>query len=135
MKFIGCHLGSLEYDVDELAKRLDKYPSMAVDMAARISHLQYQSVTDREKIRNFCIKYQDRLMYGTDLEDSRSESREELGKTLHGVWLADWKFFTDDEEMTSDQFDGKYRGLKLPKEVVDKIYSKNAIDWYKLKIN
>ncbi|HBH83827.1 MAG: hypothetical protein A2X05_12075 [Bacteroidetes bacterium GWE2_41_25] len=135
MKFIGCHLGSLEYNVDELAKRLDKFPNMAVDMAARISHLRYQSVSDREKVRNFCIKYQDRLMYGTDLEDMRAEGREELGKILHGVWLSDWKFFTGEEEMTSGEFEGKYKELKLPKEVVDKIYSENAINWYKLKIN
>ena len=135
MKFIGCHLGSLEYNVDELAKRLDKYPNMAVDMAARVSHLQYQSVTEREKVRVFCIKYQDRLMYGTDLDDMRAESREELGKALHRTWLFDWKFFTGEEEMSSGEFEGKYKGLKLPKEVVDKIFSKNAIEWYKLKIN
>lgn len=135
LKFIGCHLGSLEYDVDELAKRFDKYPNLAVDMAARISHLQYQSVTDREKVRNFCIKYQDRLMYGTDLSDGGDENREELGKILHETWLSDWIFFTGDEDMTSGQFDDKFKGLKLPKEVVDKIYNKNAIAWYKLKIN
>jgi predicted TIM-barrel fold metal-dependent hydrolase len=134
MKFIGCHLGSLEYNVDELAKRLDKYPNMAVDMAARISHLQYQTVSDREKIRNFCIKYQDRLMYGTDLEDMRADGREELGKVLHNTWLADWKYFVTDEEFTAGQFEGKYKGLKLPSEVVDKIFSVNAIKWYGLKI-
>ena len=134
MKFIGCHLGSLEYDVDELAKRLDKYPNMAVDMAARISHLRYQSVSDRQKVRDFCIKYQDRLMYGTDLEDTRAGNREDLGKAVHGTWISDWKFFTGDEEMTGGEFEGKYQGLKLPKGVVDKIYSENAIKWYNLKI-
>ena len=60
--FVGCHLGSLEWNVDELAKRLDKFPNMAVDMAARICHLQYQSAKDRKKVRDFCIKYQDRLL-------------------------------------------------------------------------
>ena len=53
--FIGCHLGSLEWNVDELAKRLDKFPKMAVDMSARICHLQYQSARDRERVRIFCI--------------------------------------------------------------------------------
>ena len=70
LKFIGCHLGSLEWNVDELAKRLDKFPDLAVDMSARICHLQYQSAKDREKVRDFCIKYQDRLLYGTDLSDN-----------------------------------------------------------------
>lgn len=46
LKFIGAHLGSLEWSVDELAKRLDKFPNMAVDMAARISHFQYQASKD-----------------------------------------------------------------------------------------
>jgi hypothetical protein len=73
-------------------------------------------------------------MYGTDLEDTRAESREDLGKALHGTWLSDWKFFTGDEEKASGEFEGKYRGLKLPKGVVDKIYSENAIKWYKLNI-
>ena len=76
LKFIGCHLGSLEWNVDELAKRLDKYPNMAVDMAARICHLQYQSAKDRKRVRDFCIKYQDRLLYGTDLSDDGNNNRE-----------------------------------------------------------
>jgi len=36
LRVVGCHLGSLEYDTDELAKRLDRYPNFAVDTAARI---------------------------------------------------------------------------------------------------
>jgi predicted TIM-barrel fold metal-dependent hydrolase len=134
MKFIGCHLGSLEYDVDELAKRLDKFPNMSVDMAARICHLQLQTVTDREKVRNFCIKYQDRLMYGTDLSDEWAKSPEELGKVLHDTWFADWKYFVTDQKLKSGQFEGEYTGLKLPAEVVDKIFHGNAIRWYKMNI-
>jgi predicted TIM-barrel fold metal-dependent hydrolase len=134
MKFIGCHLGSLEYDVDELAKRLDRFTNMAVDMAARICHLQYQTVADREKVRNFCIKYQDRLMYGTDLSDEQADNREELGKILHDTWMADWKYFVTDAEMETGSFKGSFQGLKLPVEVVDKIFSVNAIKWYRLSI-
>ncbi len=131
--FIGCHLGSLEWNVDELAKRLDKFPNMAVDMAARICHLQYQSLTDRKKIRDFCIKYQDRLLYGTDLSDEGSGTAEELSAQIHRTWLDDWKYFTTDDKMTSSVFKGEFQGLKLPKNVVNKVYSENAIRWYKLK--
>jgi hypothetical protein len=134
MKFIGCHLGSLEWNVDELAKRLDRYPNMAVDMAARICHLQYQSAKDRNKVRDFCIKYQDRLLYGTDLSDNDGNDREKLVSWIHGTWLDDWKYFTSDEKMTSDNFRGTFEGLKLPKEVVRKIYSENAVKWYKLNL-
>ncbi|MFN8209867.1 MAG: amidohydrolase family protein [Bacteroidales bacterium] len=134
MVFIGCHLGSLEYDVDELAKRLDKYPNMAVDLSARICHLQYQAKTDYDKIRNFCIKYQDRLLYGTDLSDRDSDNRESLMKRVHQVWLDDWKFFVTDSKMTTWSFRGEFMGLHLPKDVVDKIFYKNAVKWYRLKV-
>jgi predicted TIM-barrel fold metal-dependent hydrolase len=130
--FIGCHLGSLEWNVDELAKRLDKFPNMAVDMSARICHLQYQSAKDRERVRNFCIKYQDRLLYGTDMGDNGTNNGEALAKRIHGTWMDDWKYFTSNEEMKSDKFRGTFKGLKLPKEVINKIFSKNAMKWYKL---
>lgn len=134
LTFIACHLASLEYSVDELAKRLDKFPNMAADMSARICHLQYQSATDREKVRNFIIKYQDRLMYGTDSGYSGSNNPEGFKNRMHETWLDDWKYFTTNEEMTSNKFKGKFTGLQLPKDVVRKIYSENAIKWYKLKI-
>jgi predicted TIM-barrel fold metal-dependent hydrolase len=134
LKFIGCHLGSLEWNVDSLAKRLDRFPNMAVDMSARICHLQYQSAQNRKRIRDFCIKYQDRLLYGTDTGDDGKADPERFKKNIHDTWLDDWKYFTTDEAMTSDKFRGKFTGLKLPKGVVDKIYKENAIKWYKLDI-
>ena len=54
--FIGAHLGSLEWNVDELAKRLDKYPNFKVDMAARIGHLRNQSVQDWDRVQEFFTK-------------------------------------------------------------------------------
>jgi predicted TIM-barrel fold metal-dependent hydrolase len=135
LKFIGCHLASLEWNVDSLAKRFDRYPNLAVDMSARICHLQYQSAKDRKRVRDFCIKYQDRLLYGTDTGDSGNSDPVRFRNNMHETWLDDWKYFTTDDEMTSDKFRGKFTGLNLPKEVVDKIYGENAIKWYKLNIN
>jgi predicted TIM-barrel fold metal-dependent hydrolase len=73
--FVAAHLGSLEWDVDEIAKRLDKYPNMAVETAARVSHLQYQAVSNPKKVYDFFIKYQDKILYGSDLQaDVKTES-------------------------------------------------------------
>lgn len=130
LKFIGVHLGSLEWSVDELAKRLDKFPNMAVDMAARISHLQYQSKTDWQKVHAFCMKYQDRLLYATDLQSNDTENPSSNRKHAHDVWLQDWKFFTTNDAMLSTEFDGEFKGLKLPREVIDKIYYQNAEKWF-----
>ena len=133
MRFVGAHLGSLEWDVDELAKRLDKFPNMAVDMAARICHLQYQSQRSREKIRQFLIKYQDRIIYATDSEISETSIPEEVRKHVHETWVNDWKYFVTDEMMSVKEVNGEFQGLKLPKETIDKIYSANAIRWFKME--
>ena len=84
LQFIGAHLGSLEWSVDELAKRLDKFPDMAVDTASRISHLQYQAKTNWQKIHDFCIKYQDRIIYGTDIIINEVKDPEEI-KNRHMI--------------------------------------------------
>jgi predicted TIM-barrel fold metal-dependent hydrolase len=134
--FIGAHLGSLEWSVDELAKRLDKFPNMAVDMAERVSHLQYQAIGNWQKVHDFFIKYQDRLLYGTDMRmkemdivNNKITDTATLKKYAHDVWLRHWRFFTTDEQMTVPKVEGTFRGLKLPREVIDKIYRKNAEKW------
>ncbi len=130
LQFIGAHLGSLEWDTDELAKRLDRFPNMAVDMAARISHIQLQAVNERQKVHDFFIRYQNRLIYGTDRIIDNTKSPEEVKAFVHHAWLNDWIFFCTEDTMRSQAFDGVFKGLKLPKTVVDKIYYKNAVNWF-----
>jgi len=130
MIFIGAHMGSLEWSVDELAKRLDKFPNMAVDLAARMGQVFYQTRENREKVRDFFIKYQDRLLYATDMGDSGNGDPETMQKNMHETWLRDWQYFTTADTMTSDLITGKFQGLQLPKEVVDKIYLENAQQWF-----
>ncbi len=130
LMFVGAHLGSLEWSVDELAKRLDEFPNMAVDMAARIPQLQFQAMKDRQKVRDFMIKYQDRLIYGTDLSVEPSSDPNGLKENAHTTWANDWKFFVSNEEISVSSFDGKFKGLALPKEVVEKIYFTNAKRWF-----
>jgi predicted TIM-barrel fold metal-dependent hydrolase len=132
LKFVGAHLGSLEYDVDELAKRLDQFPNMAVDLAARMGQVFYQTANNREKVRDFFIRYQDRILYGTDLGDSGERSKEQLYESIEANWRRDWEFFVTDNEMNSSLIDQSFRGLQLPKQAVDKIFYQNAIRWFGL---
>lgn len=127
--FIGCHLASLEWDVDVLAGFLDRFPNASADMSARMGDLFYQTRDDREKVRNFFIRYQDRLMYGTDVTD-RGGNREAFQKRLHDTWIRDWEYLVTDHKMTSNLIDGEFQGLKLPKEVIDKVYHTNVRKWY-----
>jgi predicted TIM-barrel fold metal-dependent hydrolase len=130
LTFIGAHVGSLEWSVDELAKRLDKFPNMAVDLAARMGQIFYQTHGDREKVREFFIKYQDRVIYATDMGASETDTKESLAKELHDTWMRDWTFFVSDDSLTSSLVNEQYKGLKLPTQVVDKIFAGNAKKWF-----
>ena len=128
--FIGCHLASLEWSVDTLAEFLDRFPNTSVDMAARMGQLFYQTREDREKVRNFFIKYQDRVLYGTDIIDSGGD-KESMQNTMHKTWINDWEYLATDHTMSSKLIEGDFQGLKLPKEVVDKVFAQNFKKWYK----
>ncbi|MCK5691598.1 MAG: amidohydrolase family protein [Bacteroidales bacterium] len=126
LKMIGAHLGSLEWDVDVLAERLDRYPNFTVDMAARVCHFQVQ---EPDKVRNFIIKYQDRILYATDAGVSE-ENVEDRIKWLENEWRSDWSYFATDSLMSSRNVEGEFMGLDLDEEVLRKIFYSNALAWY-----
>lgn len=130
LKVVSVHLASLEWSVDEMAKRLDKFPNMAIDIAARIKHLQLQAKEERQKTYDFFIKYQDRLLYATDFVITDAMDSAEMKQTVHDKWVDDWRFFTTDEKITTPGIKGEYRGLKLPRNIIDKIYRENAEAWF-----
>lgn len=131
--FNGAHFASLEWNVDEIAKRLDEFPEMMVDTAERICHLQYQSLTDYDRVRDFVLKYQDRIMYGTDIIDDNSLTDAEIIKHQKGRWAMHWKYFTTGDLMEAPKVSSEFRGLDLPWEAIEKIYYKNAQKFYDLK--
>jgi predicted TIM-barrel fold metal-dependent hydrolase len=126
LRFVGAHLASLEYDVDRIAAFLDRFPNATVDMAARMSQVQYQSVRDREKVRNFFIRYQDRVMYGTDLTYGPDADPAEFRREAHTVWSSDWRYLATGESQRVDMIGADVPGLALPRAVIDKIYYTNA---------
>jgi predicted TIM-barrel fold metal-dependent hydrolase len=130
LRFIGAHLGSMEWNVDEIARRLDKFHNMSVEPAERFGQLQYQSIKDWKKVRDFFIKYQDRIMYGTDIEDNNSLNHAEAARHAHELWMRDWRYLTSDDSLESPYVNGKFKGLHLPRTVIDKIYYNNPLNWY-----
>jgi predicted TIM-barrel fold metal-dependent hydrolase len=128
LKFIGAHLGSLEWSLPELARRLDKFPNMAVDLA-RLPHLQLHALTNWQKTHDFFIKYQDRLLYGTDVQVGETKDPAALKKNAHESRLRNWQFFATGDMLAGTQGNKAFRGLKLPREVINKIYRTNAEKW------
>jgi predicted TIM-barrel fold metal-dependent hydrolase len=133
LDFIGAHLASLEWSVDELAKRMDLFPNLKVDLSARMAHLQYQSISGYERVRNFMIKYQDRILYGTDITINQQDTNFlAKSKTLTDRWSSNWIYLATDSTMRIKDLPGVIKGLHLPKTVIDKIYNKNAERIFKI---
>lgn len=114
--FINTHFGNNAEDLASVADKLDKYPNMYVDIDARISELGRQPFTTRK----FFLKYQDRIMFGTDTTPKRDAYR------IYYRFLE-----TEDEYFdcsASHHLQGFWNiyGINLPPEVLDKIYRKNA---------
>ena len=65
--FICAHMANDGEDLAEVGRWLDAYPNMYVDIDARISELGRQPYT----ARRFFLKYQDRIMFGTDTAPNR----------------------------------------------------------------
>ncbi|MGY5846134.1 amidohydrolase family protein [Salegentibacter sp. HM20] len=134
LNYVGLHLFSMEWSLDEVAKRLDKFPKSKTDLAERICHVQLQGMKNREKVRDFFIAYQDRIIYGTDVIDDGNMTAEEVASKFEYLWNYHWTYFATDNWMEAREFEGKFQGLKLPEEVLYKIFFRNAVDTYNLDL-
>lgn len=132
LRVVGAHMASLEYDVDVLAAFLDRFPQATVDLAARMSQVQYQSNADRRKVRDFFIRYQDRLLYGTDLTQSPGADPAQFKAETHAVWQSDWRYLATGESQRIEVLEADVAGLSLPRAVIDKVYYGNAAREFKL---
>ena len=121
LTIVGMHLASLEYDVGEVAKRLDAYPNLYVETAARINDLAMQP---SDAVRRFMIRYQDRVMWGTDFgEGAVSRAGLERSFSQH------WRYYAGADTVTLGSPTGWHRtvqGLALPRGVLEKFAQGNA---------
>ena len=118
--FIGAHVGNSAEDLTAIGKLFDSCPNLYVDVAGRVAELGRQPYTARE----FFIKYQDRILFGTDRYP---------GKSVQPRYKIYYRFLQTQDEYF-DYYDypfpptGEWKiyGLFLSDEVLEKIYFKNA---------
>ena len=116
-QFIGAHMANNAEDLAAVSQWLDRYPNLWVEPASRIGELGRQPFTARD----FFIRHQDRLLFGTD--GPWPETRVRLY----------WRFFeTRDEYFPYSekpfppQGFWQIYGLDLPDPVLKKLYFENA---------
>jgi predicted TIM-barrel fold metal-dependent hydrolase len=124
LRMVGVHLGSMERDLDNIAMHLDKYPNFAIDTAAR---MEYLMLMPPEKVSAFLIKYQERVLYGTDLDLNADANVSDALTEWQSTYARDWRFLATGGTLTVE---GKQvRGLNLPQPVLQKIFRSNATRW------
>jgi predicted TIM-barrel fold metal-dependent hydrolase len=116
--FICPHVANFAENLGYVSAFLDSHKNVYIDFSARMDELGRQPYTSRE----FMIKYQDRVLFGTDMP-----LKEDIYRTY-------FRFLeTRDEYFDYPDYVGRFGfsrwsiyGLHLPDPVLKKIYYKNA---------
>lgn len=112
--FIACHLANLDYDLGRLGQLLDRYPNLQADISARYA----ETATIPRFAGKFYEKYQDRLLYGTDMGFDLDMYR----TTFRMLETADEHFYAP-----MFGYHWSYSGFALPDKVLKKVYRDNAL--------
>jgi predicted TIM-barrel fold metal-dependent hydrolase len=128
LKVIAAHclwLICQDAQIDYLRYMLNQYPNLYIDLAATF---QYFYLDNTENLRDFMIKYSDRILYGTDSGGIKSDEVENIALRYSKTFR-----ILETDDLVNGAFWGKDRaikGLNLPKEVLENIYYKNALRLY-----
>jgi len=132
--FVGVHFGNNPENYRYVAAVLDRCPNFNIDTAARVGEIGRH---DPIKLREFFIKYQDRILFGSDIVFRPDNI--ELGVPMPGkrtnedakaFYDTHWKFFEtaarNMDHPTPIQGDWKVNAINLPPQVLGKFYLDNA---------
>lgn len=117
--FIVAHLGSCAENLAHVSERLDRYPNMYVDTAARTDELGRQPYSARD----FFLKYSDRILFGSD---SCPHLYDEHKVAFRFLETRDEYFPYWDEGEPCDGGRWRIYGIYLPDDVLERVYHKNA---------
>ena len=149
--FVGAHLGSMEWSLEEVAKRLDRFPNFHVDLSGRFAHIIEQTIRNRTDVTDFFETYQNRIIYGVDYFIAQNYSRQlidlfcnyfpkifmsllflYINRTIKKHWL----FFATDELIKTGKIINNpdspnyVKGINLTKNTVNRIFYENTRNIY-----
>ncbi len=121
--FILPHFANHAENIGYVSQLLTENPNVYIDFSARIDELGRQPYSARE----FFIKHQDRIIFGTDMPANLESSVEMYRTYFRFLETYDESFYAPDYDGTFERVRWPICGIGLPKEVLQKIYYKNVL--------
>lgn len=119
-----AHLFFSSERIELASEFLDKYENVYYDICPnQFMYLDFQKKPDEWK--QFFIKYQDRLMYGTDIGATTTDFE---GKEAESLVYMVRGFFEEDKPYTSLGYD--FTPIPLDDSILRKIYKENMLKFY-----
>jgi hypothetical protein len=129
-----AHFFFLSAQLERLAEYFDRFPNMHVDLVPGIE-MYFNFSKDPEKAREFFIKYQDRIVFGTDIgarallrdRDAGIEEEESLARieVIRAFLETDGPYQLTHQGFLFGGKEAVFQGIHLPDDVLDKIYWRN----------
>ena len=111
--------------IDYLRNLLATYPNLYIDLAATF---QYYHLVNWENLRAFMIEWSDRILFGTDIGKWMDKDESSLRAVQYN---RAFRILETGDTVEGGFFGGPdIKGLELPREVLEKIYYKNAMRIY-----
>jgi predicted TIM-barrel fold metal-dependent hydrolase len=135
VKFNGCHFLVCSDDIQALARQLDEFPNVSVDTSAAFGELIKKN--GPQAVHDFFVKYQDRIMFGTDfsVEEQHAWGANGLTEYVNSMYEESWRTCQTWDTGFGHVTDVKKQdvGIGLPEDVCKKIYWDNAYQFYGLQ--
>ena len=113
--FVACHFANCSHDLNKLGKLFDEYPNLYADISARFA----ETAPIPKFAARFYEKYQDRLVYGTDMRFSTTIYR----LTFRILESEDEHFYAWDRF----GYHWPLYGFGLDNRILKKVYRDNAL--------
>ncbi|MFX0122721.1 MAG: amidohydrolase family protein [Candidatus Hodarchaeota archaeon] len=137
LKVISVHFGCLPeiHNLIQLEEIFVKFPNFYIDTAST-KWIVRELGKDPQQARDFIIRYQDRILFATDLSVGWTDHPENYLPTRYWAQRIFWETdvqkvelpFSDEDNPTPPTF---INGLNLPQSVLNRFYWQNAANFFK----
>ena len=142
-KFLGAHFGNAAEEPERVSAMLTRYANYFIDTAARVPEFGRH---DAASMREFFRRHQDRILFGSDLAVGRhglvlGSSGDHLDSPADAprFFTAHWLYFETQRRAlahpTPIQGSWTVDGIGLPRDVLEKLYWRNANKLFSLGLS